>query len=398
MQTMATLTAISPFLGTVNLNINGTLITGAAFNSSPTAPGVANINVANGAIVDATRATIMRFGAGSAFQMNGTGALKRTVPGTPGVRREFPVGIGGSYNPLTISSESGSDEVYTVGLTNVPVVPPPAKTLPRAWGIAETTPGGNIDTLWFSWTTADEGVSGFVSTDAVYVGGWNGSTWVMIPATKSGSGTLADPYVARVVGAFVSTAYILTNSSTTPVSLVNMRAAKQGTGIQVEFGNATELNVREYIIEKSADGRNFVTLTTLLPKTNNGGLNSYAYTDVNPYRGNNAYRIKAIEKSGNVEFSTVISLNLDRTGTNVNVYPNPVKGNSISIQLENLDKAVYTVVLYNGVGQKVFTKQMNHDGNTTTLVTTLPLSVKTGIYRLQVSSNSKQYVRNIIVE
>lgn len=397
---------------TITLNVNGLLKLGAYFKADTisTSQGAVFMNIGNGGLVDASLTTNLITGTVGAtaaspniyFVTSGTGALKRTaVSGGPGVK--FPIGLSiTNYNPITITNLSGPDETFTVGITNVPVVPPPAKTLPRAWGIVEGTPGGNTATVAFSFTTADLETPGPTAFEypgqPVYVGVWDGAQWVTTAAAITGSGSPTDPYVATASGPIASTAYILTNTNTTPVFLVNMKASKQPGGIQIEFGNATEMDVKEYVIEKSADGINFVKLTTLLPKTNNGSLNSYVYTDANPYSGNNSYRIKTIEKGGSVEFSTVMSLSLSRTGTNVNVYPNPVKGNSISIQLENLDKAVYTVVMYNGVGQKVFTKQMKHDGNTSTLVTTLPPSAKTGIYRLQVTGGNKQFVRNIIVE
>ncbi|MFT3681464.1 MAG: T9SS type A sorting domain-containing protein [Ferruginibacter sp.] len=400
LQTGATLTAISPTLGTINLNINGKIITGAAFNSFPVAPGVAHINVANGAVVDATLAKVMRF-TNSSFQMNGNAALLRTVPAVAGTRIEFPVGVGGSYNPLIISGESGPAEVYTVGLTNVPVVAPPPLTLPRAWGIAEAVPGGNVDTLRFGFTTADIGASGFDPAAAVYVAGWDpiNSKWVTVPATMAGTGTVEDPYFARVVGTFVSTAYVLTNTDIpTPVHFVDVNVAKVGAGLQVSFGNAIELDVKDYVIEKSTDGIHFVAITTLQPKTNNGLLNSYSFTDAAPYNGNNYYRVKATEKNGNVKFSAVLSISTIAKTAGVSVIPNPVKDKAVNIQLAGISKAVYTISIFNTVGQKVYTKQINHDGNITSLIANLPSASSKGIYRLQVNSSVSRYTKNIIVE
>ncbi|HMO61001.1 MAG TPA: T9SS type A sorting domain-containing protein [Ferruginibacter sp.] len=402
-QTENFLTAFSLEGGEVNLNVGstGVIKTGAAFNSSPVAPGVANLTIANGGVVDATLATVMNFNQ-NAFQVTGTGAVIRSVPGGSGnPRTTFPLGIGGSYNPLSISSKSGPTEVYTVGLTNVPVVPPPAQTLPRAWGIAEGTPGGNADTLRFGWTLADVGGSGFVSdgSQTVYVAGWNGSQWITTPALVTGAGTLADPYVARVVvEPFASTAYILTNTNTTPVAFVNVRGTKVAAGIQLDFGNAIESEVKHYTIEKSNDGRNFTTLVVLQPKSNNGLLNSYSFVDNNPYKGNNFYRVRSEEVYGAVKYSPVVSINTSRAGANVNVYPNPVKGNNVSIQLENLEKAVYNIDIFNNLGQKVFTRQLRHDGNNSTIVADLPVAAKAGVYSVHVTSTLTRYVKSIIVE
>jgi hypothetical protein len=393
----------------IELNVNGTLKLGAYFKADTisTSQGAVYMNINNGGLVDASLTTNLitgTVGASAAspniyFVVSGTGAIKRTVP-ADGTEIKFPIGIStSSYNPLRISNLTGPAEVYTVGLTNVPVVPPPALTLPRAWGVVKGSSAVNTVQMKFSWTTADVGASGFSASQPVYVGAWNGSSWETVLATVTGSGTPADPYIATASGTVASTAYILTNTNTTvPVVFVNVKGTKKAAGIQVEFSNATESDVKQYTIEKSNDGRNFTTLVVLQPKSNNGLLNNYSFVDNTPYKGNNFYRIKAQEFGGLVKISPVVSVNTERAGANVNVYPNPVKGNNVSIQLENLDKAVYTVDVFNNLGQKVFSKQINHDGNNTTIVADLPGAARAGVYSVQVSSTATRYIKSLIVE
>lgn len=397
-QTTNNLTAFSNETGTVNLNLNGALKTGAAFNSSPLAPGVANLTIADGVTVDATLATVMNFNGNSFIMAGATSALSRTIP-NDGTKITYPVATAaGSYSPVSISNTTGAADVVRVSLKNTFTNPAPASTLPREWNLVETTPGGNSDTLRFEWTTAEE-ANGFSGANPVFVGRWNGTAWDFTAASVSGSGTPADPYIARGNTAFSSLGlFILSNTGTTPVAFVNVRAYQRQNGIQVEFGNATESDIVGYEIEKSADGRNFSTLTALSPKTNNGGLNSYAYFDAVAQRGANFYRIKVTERDGSVKYSNVLNVRLAGNASAVSVYPNPVKGGTINIQLENLDKANYFVNLYNQMGQKVFTKQLNHDGRTASFIVELPSSLSKGIYNLQVMSNAYRAIKNVVVE
>jgi hypothetical protein len=166
----------------------------------------------------------------------------------------------------------------------------------------------------------------------------------------------------------------------------------------VDFGNATEENIANYSIEKSADGSNFTAAVSLQPKTNNGSLNSYTYFDAAPFAGNNYYRIKVTERNGTVKYSSVLNVRLSAGGTGVNVYPNPVKGSTVNVQFDAMDKAVYSVTMYNSMGQKVFTKNINHNGGTAAYSVELPASVKKGVYNMSISNNTDGISRKIVVE
>ncbi len=395
--TTGNFTAISPTGGTVNLNINGVLKTGSGFNSSPVAPGVGNINISTGVTVDATLATIMNFN-GNAFILNGTAAVKRSVP-NDGTKIVYPITTtAGGYNAATISGTNGPAEVFTATLKNTFTNAAPANTILKEWNITEATPGGNEDTVRLAWTTADETASGFSHSGAISVIRWNGTGWDYKTASVTGTGTLVDPYVAKGTG-FTSFGFFgVTSSNPVPVAFVNVRVAQKQNGIQVDFGNAVELDVINYVIERSNDGRTFTTAATLPARTNNGSLNSYTYTDANFVSGNNFYRIKATERSGRMVYSAVVKVNTNGIKQGITVYPNPVRGNNVSVQFENLDKAIYTVSLSNKLGQEVYSKQITHLGGSATLVIDLPSSANSGLYNLQISNGTFRAVKNIIIE
>lgn len=397
-QTTNFLTAISPEGGTVTVNVGGTIKTGSAFNSSPVAPGIGNINVANGVIVDAALATVMNFNGNTWTMATGTAGLRRTIP-ADGTKIKFPIGTAnGSLTSVAISNVTGGTETVTASVKNTFTNPVPANTLPREFNLVEAAAGGNSDTLRFEWTTAEES-GGFTGTNPVFILRWNGSAWDPTSTSVSGTGTAADPYTAKGSVAFSQLGlFVLSNSGTTPVSFVNVKAFQKQNGIQVEFGNATEFDVVNYVIEKSADGRNFTALNTVQARSNNGGLNSYTYFDAVPNSGKNFYRIKVTERNGNVKYSNTLNINLRSNGIWVNAYPNPVKGNTVNVQLENFDKSVYTIAVFNQVGQKVYAKNINHLGGTATFTIDLPASVKKGIYSLQVGNSVSNVINKIVVE
>lgn len=397
-QTTNFLSAISPEGGVVTVNIAGSVTTGTAFNSSPVTPGVGNITVANGVIVDATRATVMNFNGNSFIMGGGAAGIRRTVT-NDGTRARFPVATAsGGINHVVVSNVTGPAEILTASLKNTFTNPAPANTLPREWNLVETTTGGNSDTLRFEWLATDH-ANGFSNAGSVFILRWNGTAWDATPASVTGAGTVDDPFVAKGSAAFSELGlFALSNSGTTPVSFVNVKAFQKQNGVQVEFGNATESDVVNYVVEKSADGRNFTALHTLQAKSNNGGLNSYIYFDAVPGNANNYYRIKVTERNGNIKYSNILSINLRNRGTWVNAYPNPVKNNIVNVQLESFEKSIYTIAIFNQGGQKVYAKNINHLGGTATFTVELPASIQKGVYSLQVGNTVSTVINKIVVE
>lgn len=92
-----------------------------------------------------------------------------------------------------------------------------------------------------------------------------------------------------------------------------------------------EANVNSYVLEKSTDGRLFVTIGNVNSLGN--GVNSYQFTDAQTLAVVNYYRIKQIDNDGKYSYSSIIKL----ASTNkdaISVYPNPAK-DFVMIQVSN---------------------------------------------------------------
>lgn len=399
-QTATNLTAFSPLGGTVNLNVNGSLITGAAFNSSPVAPGVSNILVANGNTVDARLATVMNFN-GNAFILGGANAkLQRTV-NPDGAKVEFPIGTSAaSFTGVTISGSTGPAETFTANVTNTITNAAPSNTLLKEWTIEEAVAGGNEDTLRFAWTIADEGASGFTGANPVFVGRWNGTAYEFTAASVSGTGVAADPYVAKAYGFTSFGKFILSNSGNLPVRFTNLSAVRNAGKITVQFTNATELDVVRYSIERSADGRSFAAIGSLNARSNNAASSSYSFEDVQSGVQSVFYRIRAIEVGGAELVSPVLKVAATRNGTaGISVYPNPLQGHSFQLSLQQLPAANYSIQVINPQGQKVYTRslQLNGEGQNIQQVQ-LPVSLAAGNYVVRVANATNVFIERIVIQ
>lgn len=331
------------------------------------------------------------------FSMTGNGTIKRTV-GNADVL--FAVGIANSYNPVTINN-SGTTDGYTVSLSstvsNSGAIIDVTKIVNKQWTIVEAVPGGSNATLSLGWVTADQ-AAGFVSTNPVVIGRWNGTAWNYYNATVSGSGTTADPYIASATGItadFTSAnPFIVANKSALPVNIFGVKAFTKETGVQVEWSVGTEYNVASYILERAINSRDFATVATVAAK----GNSSYSAYDANPVAGVNYYRLKVLDKDGSFKYSTVLAVNISKTKAEVVVAPNPVKGGQLNLQIGGLEKGVYSVRLYNDLGQEVFNSQLSTTGGSLSQSFTLPSTVKAGMYNLQLSGGDVKISKRVVVQ
>jgi hypothetical protein len=82
----------------------------------------------------------------------------------------------------------------------------------------------------------------------------------------------------------------------------------------------------------------------------------------------------------------------------VRINPNPVKGESFSLELQNLEKGKYNVYIFAESGKKYLIKTINYDGGTTTEILNLPKEAINGTYILQVLSKTSRFIKKMVVE
>lgn len=106
-------------------------------------------------------------------------------------------------------------------------------------------------------------------------------------------------------------------ASTLPSTLRNLNASVQNNNTRISFEASNEINVANYTIEKSADGRSFKTLAVL--EARGGGF--YQYTDVAP-AGNAWYRIRTNDLDGRSQLSSIVAVNTAKS-ISLKLIPNP---------------------------------------------------------------------------
>ncbi len=183
-----------------------------------------------------------------------------------------------------------------------------------------------------------------------------------------------------------------------PVKLGTVSAFAKNNGVSVEWTALTELSLSKYVVERSQDGLNFTAIGSVTAR-NSTDVTSYTFFDAAPATGNNYYRLKSVDIDAKFTYSSIMKVNLENVSAGFTLFPNPVRGGSVSFQSAELAKGSYTVKVISVSGQQVYAQQFNHNGGAVSQSLQLPQSVKTGVYTLLLeNAGTKVMNKSFIVQ
>lgn len=169
-----------------------------------------------------------------------------------------------------------------------------------------------------------------------------------------------------------------------PIKVSNVRAVQKWGSVIISWTNFSETDVKEYLIERSADGFGFAVVGQANPKNNQQGQADYTHTDLSPAKGLNYYRIRSKGLDGKESFSNVLKLNIAGVVAALIVYPNPVKGGDAALQVSNLPAGRYTVRIL-GADGRVFSTNVIAFTEGTSIEPLLVNRLPAGLYTVQAS-------------
>jgi len=201
----------------------------------------------------------------------------------------------------------------------------------------------------------------------------------------------------------VSTVHVFAQAPQTVVSqgysstLANFDANRNGNTVQLSWVALHETDVVSHEIQKSANGSSFQNIGTVRAQND---ANSYAYSfiDATPVQGDNHYRLRSVDKNGNVTFSDILKVNGGLGRTNLRVLGNPVKGGVLNLQLSNIMSGKYFISLFNSVGEKVFAHSLNISDGSLTETINLPRTLGNGTYFLEFCNGDLRINRQVMLQ
>ena len=98
-----------------------------------------------------------------------------------------------------------------------------------------------------------------------------------------------------------------------PVKFVAYNVAAVNGGISVQWSTEEEMNADKYIVERSEDGNNWISVGTVTAAGNSTNLNSYSFTDKSKTAKVVYYRVKQVDIDGHFVYTSIkaIKTNVD---------------------------------------------------------------------------------------
>jgi hypothetical protein len=150
---------------------------------------------------------------------------------------------------------------------------------------------------------------------------------------------------------------VFRTAGTLPVAFLNINATTKAGNNTIHW-TVAQSNAVTYVVERSANGRNF----TEIAKLNAGNATSYSYVDIVNNANTLFYRVKAVAANGTFKYSSVVKVNSEAS-IDLSLYPNPVQ-NTLNIQLGQQVKGQVNVRVLDSKGTVVLERSGLYPANT----------------------------------
>lgn len=142
-----------------------------------------------------------------------------------------------------------------------------------------------------------------------------------------------------------------------PITLGTFSVKKINKTVQLSWSTKQESNSSHFIIERSADGRNWAAIGTRKAAGSSSLAIQYLFFDESPLNGINYYRLKLIDLDARVEFSPVRNISFEAP-YDVTVTPNPAR-DFIHITVAKNNSQPLIIGLIDGNGVPVYEEKTN---------------------------------------
>jgi hypothetical protein len=111
-----------------------------------------------------------------------------------------------------------------------------------------------------------------------------------------------------------------------PVDLVEFDARAAGSGVDLFWSTASEVNNDHFRVERSKDGLVFEAIAEVGAIGNSMQTTHYGHFDAEPYAGHNYYRLRQVDTDGSFMHSAVRAAYIAQNGAGARLVPNPGSG------------------------------------------------------------------------
>lgn len=160
----------------------------------------------------------------------------------------------------------------------------------------------------------------------------------------------------------------------------------------IRWSTSSEVNSKEFILEKSTDASKWVVLQSIAAKGNSNSESYYSIVDKQLSNGANFYRLKQVDLDEKAVYSEIVTI-LNKTKNKIAVYPNPAVSNTTLYTSDVLGRN-QIVQLYNING--AFIQNLNPTSSNVLHFGTGHLSP--GLYLIRIVENGKTIAETKLIK
>ncbi|MBY0424021.1 MAG: T9SS type A sorting domain-containing protein, partial [Cytophagales bacterium] len=200
----------------------------------------------------------------------------------------------------------------------------------------------------------------------------------MYDYSGAGNDFVLDQFALQPLFGAFKTATVTSPVCVLSIELISFDVEKKTDGVHLNWTAYSSSSSQGYYVERSDDGVNFYTIGFVdFNSTKNGVSGDYEFIDKKPVVGVNYYRLKQIDNSGKLDYSTVKSIVVE--SSEILVFPNPSKG-QLTVYVGAASPNA-EITIYNALGSLVYA--------TSTQLNTIDLDIQklaSGLYTVLVSN------------
>jgi hypothetical protein len=189
----------------------------------------------------------------------------------------------------------------------------------------------------------------------------------------------------------------LTSVAPLPTRFGGLTVQQRMDEVVANWDTYNESLLRGYYLQKSIDGSSFTDVSFVTAKNSQ----TAAYTAADKIKGANNilyYRVKSVDLDGKTGYSPIARISVNRQGFDGVVVKNPVRGNTLEVQLNGLQAGTYQLSLNGISGTKIATKAVQVQSSSVTVSMELPASAGKGIQILTVTGSNFRHAGKVVVE
>lgn len=177
-----------------------------------------------------------------------------------------------------------------------------------------------------------------------------------------------------------------------PLHLLSFTGTKKEQSVALQWTVANEGIMKQYVVERSKDGKNFENIGVVKSTCNGCNQNTdYNFIDNRPEKGNNYYRLQMMGLNQQSEYSNVVKIYFEPSEQAIRLSPNPATEKCRITGLNNIQAYKLTVV--SADGRKVFASEIHNAASFELNISTWP----TGSYFIHlINDNGLDWKQKII--